>query len=367
MIHVIITLDYEIFGDGLGDVKKHMIEPTNKLLYICDKYGAKLTIMFEIGEYWAFKNAEENNKLDLDYSPSKLMAGQAKNAIERGHDVQLHLHPQWIGANYENGYWNLNLDFWRLPNLPNGLGIKEDFFSITGALYKGKRDLEELLKPINPEYECIAFRAGGWCIQPEKDIIKAMKKVGILADTSVFEGGYVNNRAYYDFRDVVKNYGYWWTKEDNICQRGEKGKNIIEIPIYSLSRPLISNFKWTMLRVMLRISKEDKKSNNQAKQEKSINYKKILKNLFKNYPLKWDFCKLSYKDMYKFLTEAVKKECLSNEKLEIPLVMIGHSKDFFNDKNFEKFLNEVDESISKKFVKFYTFSSVIKNIRSDLQ
>jgi len=45
--------------------------------------------------------------------------------------------------------------------------------------------------------------------------------------------------------------------------------------------------------------------------------------------------------MYEFLTEAVKKECLTNEKLEIPLVMIGHSKDFFNDKNFEKFIKTV--------------------------
>lgn len=138
MISLIITIDYEIFGDGSGDVKKHIISPANQLLDICDKYGAKLTLMFEVAEYWAFKELEERGALNLDYYPSQLMAEQAANAIERGHDVQLHLHPQWLGAKYENGSWVVNFSWPRLSDLPGGLGNKNDKFSILEPYIKAR-------------------------------------------------------------------------------------------------------------------------------------------------------------------------------------------------------------------------------------
>lgn len=366
MINLIITLDYEIFGNGTGGVKKQIIQPTDRLLDICDKWNAKLTIMFEIGEYWAFKKAEKEGKLEgLNYRSAELMEKQAKDAIKRGHDVQLHLHPQWIGAEYINGYWKLNFDFWRLPNLPHGLGSKDDIYSIKGALYKGKTDLEKMLKTIDKNYRCLGFRAGGWCIQPEKNVITAMKDIGIKADTSVFKGGYTSNRTYYDFRNAANNYGYWWTKEDNICQEGDKGKNIIEIPIYTLPRLFISNFKWTRLKGMLKRKKEkslkNKNSNDQAKQDKSIDYKKILKNLFRKYPIKWDFCYLSHRDLYSYLKKIVKNESINSSDMEIPVVMIGHSKSFFNERNFDVFLKKVKRNyINKGIVKFETIQNLVR-------
>lgn len=365
MFKIIITLDYEIFGEGSGDVKKHMIEPTSRLLDICDEYGAKLTIMFEVGEYWAFKSEEEKGEFEeLSYKPSKLMEQQAVDAIKRGHDVQLHLHPQWIGAKY-NGGWKLNHDYWRLANLPNGLGNKDDVFSIRGSLYKGKKDLEKLLKPVNNKYECIAFRAGAWCIQPEKNVIRAMKDVGIKVDTSVFKGGYTNNGEYYDFRNVVNNYGYWWTKEDNICQEGDKGKNIIEIPIYALVQPFILNFKWTKLMWILKTKMiiKNKNFNYYAKQGKNKNLKKNFKILFEKYPIKWDFCKLNHNDLYLYLQKIIINEKNNSYDLGIPVVMIGHSKDFFNERNFDAFLKKVKRNyIDKGIAKFETIQNLVRTL-----
>lgn len=57
-------------------------------------------------------------------------------------DVQLHLHPQWIGATYDKGAWRLNNACWRLADLPGGLGHRDDLASITGALHAGKQSLE---------------------------------------------------------------------------------------------------------------------------------------------------------------------------------------------------------------------------------
>lgn len=49
---LLFTLDYELYGNGSGDVFKHIIEPTDKILGIVEKYNAKLTIFFEVIEYW---------------------------------------------------------------------------------------------------------------------------------------------------------------------------------------------------------------------------------------------------------------------------------------------------------------------------
>ena len=56
-LRFILTADYEVFGNGSGCVKKCMIDPTEKMLSICDDYCAKLTLFVDVCEYWAFKKA----------------------------------------------------------------------------------------------------------------------------------------------------------------------------------------------------------------------------------------------------------------------------------------------------------------------
>ncbi len=83
MIYLILTADYEIFGNGTGDVRCCVINPTNRLLNLCDRYGAKLTLFFEVCEYWAFRQAQTEGKLNhLDYNPAAEMARQAQDAVK---------------------------------------------------------------------------------------------------------------------------------------------------------------------------------------------------------------------------------------------------------------------------------------------
>ena len=35
---LLLTLDYEIFGNGSGDVRQHMVEPTERMARICERY-----------------------------------------------------------------------------------------------------------------------------------------------------------------------------------------------------------------------------------------------------------------------------------------------------------------------------------------
>ena len=81
MVPIILTLDYDICGNGSGDAMRDIVQSTTRLLDLCDKHNAKPTIMFEVGEYLAFVRYDEQLKADLGYSPQEQMQRQATNAV----------------------------------------------------------------------------------------------------------------------------------------------------------------------------------------------------------------------------------------------------------------------------------------------
>lgn len=363
MFNLIISLDYEIFGNGAGDVMRDIIDPTNRILDICNRNDAKLTIMFEVAEYWAFKRYDKYLTERLGYSPSKVMENQAIKAVIQGHDIQLHVHPQWIGAEINNhGLWNLKLDQWGIGYLPNIDQNKEDIFSITGALFQGKKTLEDLLRPINQEYNCTTFRAGGFSAQPAEEVIKAMKNIKLSIDSSVVKGMKITSPVKLDYTNAKDNVGYWWVDPKDFSIEGKNKDTIIECPIYSNMEPYFKNFRKTKyLATLKRVKIEKADPNYRVNPEKfsssDFKAKSIINKLFRKHPMKFDFCKLSTFSMKKFIKNAMIRELKYNKP--IPIVMIGHAKDFWNDKHFDKFLNIVKMD---KNIKFSTFADVGKEI-----
>jgi hypothetical protein len=116
-----------------------------------------------------------------------------------GHDVQLHWHPQWLGAVYSAGRWHLDMDRWALALVEPGLRLE--------MLKRGKTDLETLLRPVRADYACVAFRAGAYCMQPSAGVIEALITAGFRADTSVTKDCVSN--GFFDFRDVPSHVLPW--------------------------------------------------------------------------------------------------------------------------------------------------------------
>src|SRR5260370_37471532 len=103
MFRVIFTLDYELHGNGDGRPLELMVEPTGRLLALFERYGAKLTIMADIAEILKFKEYREHFGRD-DYHYESVTE-QLREAVRRGHDVQLHIHSSYFNARYERGRW----------------------------------------------------------------------------------------------------------------------------------------------------------------------------------------------------------------------------------------------------------------------
>lgn len=347
MIYLVLSLDYEIFGNGAGDVLRDVIQPTNRLLDICDRHDAKVTIMFEVGEYWAFERYDRQLGKDLGYSPCGEIERQAEDAIRRGHDVQLHLHPQWIGAEYERSTWRLRHSFWRLADLSGGLGCEEQLTSIIGALYRGKQTLDDMIKRVKANYQCICFRAGGFYAQPSQDIIRAMKRVGLRVDSSVVKGYRMTAPFKVDYSRVGIDKAAWWTTDTELTEEGTPGENVIELSVSAKMQPYWKSLKWTKLRAALKRWKVERASAGDNDANEAISSVPsgwaVLTNLLKKRASTFDFCKLSCRDMLDRVREVT-------EDRQLPVVAIGHSKDFINDRQFDRFLATLSGSKEVRFV-----------------
>lgn len=357
---LILTLDYEIFGNGVGDVKKDIIEPTRRILAICDAYQFPLTIMFEVAEYWAFLKYDGQLRRDLGYSPSNEMEIQIINAVKAGHDVQLHVHPQWLNARYDQEAWDLGNQSWRLSDVPSNSDACDETKSLPGVLDAGKQTLERILKPVKQDYECVCLRAGGFYAQPSGGIISAMKRAGLVADSSVVPGYHASSPLLVDYRQTPANKGCWWTGPSELTVEGTAGEHVLELPVSSITQRYWKNFKPTKLLATLKRQRRESAAQTRAgrtidEAERSAPaYTTALGKMFAKHVHTFDFCKLSSSDMLKRIDD-----CQTSSIS--PIVAIGHSKDFWNDKHLARVLQYLGERDSP--VRVLTISQIVNRCR----
>lgn len=214
---LILSNDWELFGDGSGDFNELQVRRLQQLLDAAEAWGAKLTVMAEIGQQWAHTawGATETWARDIaDAWESSLI-----DAIGRGHDVQVHLHPQWLGAEHRDGRWRLDLSKIALPSL--------SAHELRRVLQRCRNDLEALLQPIRPNYRAVLFRAGLFCIEPAAQPLAALLETGYQADTSVTKGLFDPRR--YDFRQTPHAVAPWQTSTQSVTESGTGG--LVELPI----------------------------------------------------------------------------------------------------------------------------------------
>src|SRR4051812_16122644 len=112
-IHLALTHDWELRGDGSGDIEAIQFAPLGRLLDLYDQAGARTTFLPDVMQQIRFRELSDRH--------SELRARadtwdeHVREAFHRGHDIQLHLHPQWVNGEYTNGRWRLTGD-WSILN-----------------------------------------------------------------------------------------------------------------------------------------------------------------------------------------------------------------------------------------------------------
>ena len=332
------TLDYEIHGNGDGNPLELMVEPTYRLMNLLEKYNQKLTVMADVAEIRCFKRYAAETGRD-DYHVAEIEK-QLRDAIRRGHEVQLHIHSSYFNAVYNGHSFDQCIEEYNMAALP-----VERIDEMVGECVAY---LENLLKPIKPDYKVWLFRAANWSTMPTENIYKVLVKHGITHDTSVYKGGVQGGNVCYDYRDAYDNLFAYPASLQNINQRDEKGP-LIELPIYTEMRPFW-NFITPMRvfrMVRARFHRHKKNENSRGEEREKMNNKinnddnrKLsLKSFFRLSPLKMDFNQVNSRRL-KRMTKNVMCRAEQAGKDNVDVIMIGHSKTFvpYNEKTLEPFL-----------------------------
>ena len=209
--HLIITVDYELFGNGTGCVDPCLCEPLERMARLVEQYGGRLEIFVEALEFLAME------KEPVFADALAAVKRQLLDMVQRGHRLQVHIHPQWQHAVFSDGRWTFPDATWRTGDVPEA-----DLNQLVNDAVAWIRGIA----PSGPEPW--VFRAGGWCVQPLAQVEPVLRAARIRGESS-FAPGLVNRDAvaWYDFRQCPS--APWWPLNSSV--RAEADSAMIEIPI----------------------------------------------------------------------------------------------------------------------------------------
>ena len=231
MLKVTLTFDYELFfGENFGGADEILFGPTEKLLNILDYYNVKATFFADVLSVYM----HERYGL-TDYCEKFSL--QIKDMISRGHDVQLHIHSNWLKSTYKNETWKFDIESYRIHTF----GFDEnESMSVPNIIKWGKDYLEKTLREIDVNYRCVAYRAGGYSIQPHSKLFRCLLSNDIFIDSSVAIGQKASGVNEYDFSKISKNNSWWVDINEELGMKGSPTSSAIyEIPIYYYQNSLI--------------------------------------------------------------------------------------------------------------------------------
>jgi hypothetical protein len=212
---LLLSLDYELFfGAKTGSVQHCLINPTNALVTVLDKFEAKVSLFVDVGFLIKLKEfSQEFPELIEQYN---LIQTQLLDLSKRGHDLQLHIHPHWQDSYYTKNGWVINTKRYRLHDFS-----EDEIFELV-------KTYKEALEPCTLN-QVFAFRAGGWCIQPFDKLKSALQKNNIWLDSTVYKNGHSDHPSrFIDFK-AMPDKAFWRFSTDPLTE--DHNGFFVEIPI----------------------------------------------------------------------------------------------------------------------------------------
>ena len=231
MLNVAITFDYELFfGENFGSYDDVLFEPSAKLLDLLDRHNTKATFFVDVLSVYMHEKYGLTDYRDRFVS-------QIQDMVRRGHDVQLHIHSNWLKSTYADGKWLFDIPSYRI----HSFGFdKNNETSVQSMIKWGKDFLTKTLTVIKPDYKCIAYRAGGYCIQPHGELFRVLLENGIFVDSSVPLRQSSTGANSYDFTDCEQCVGWWVNPNEKLSTPHHFEENaVFELPIGAVKNSLL--------------------------------------------------------------------------------------------------------------------------------
>lgn len=244
MLYVCISFDYELFmGENRLPEQDVLFTPGEKLGKALKELGVSATFFADVCCPAAYRRFGKTTVADE-------FGRKLVELSTMGHDIQLHIHPHWEKATQVGQKVEFPREAYRIHHWAE---LKPDYSEVQNLIRNGREYLEEMISPVVPDYKCVAFRAGGYCLQPEKQFADVLFREGIRIDSSVCRGlSFDGDGMYYNYRNnpqknnvyIGANYGL----EDNMLT--PVPGCLLEVPVAGYStfpyRPIASKLRKPM-------------------------------------------------------------------------------------------------------------------------
>lgn len=232
-IHLLYSADYELYlGENFLPEEEVLVQPTARLLEVAAGEGIPFTLFADVLCFQRYR------ELGRGAFPAAAEA-QLRRAVAAGQDVQLHLHPHWPVATPGAGGWAFPPAAYALGNLGSDeTGVAR---AVERLAREGRAYLEELLQPVRPDYRCLAFRAGGYALQPrERGVLAGLAAAGLRIDSSFVPGmchSSPNGGVAFDPRLLEAHPNPRLGGELGLAAPDPHGQGVREVPIAAIPRP----------------------------------------------------------------------------------------------------------------------------------
>ncbi len=239
-IKLLLSFDHELSLGGTDCYHTNLFRPTHKILELANKINVPITLFTDILCAKRFREWDREGFF-------KPYDEQIATALKGNHDVQLHIHPHWVDTNFTSGKFipskNYKLSDFSNRQWPN---------NIPGIIGQGTDFLREICSNHKADYLCIAFRAGGYNLAPETELIlSSLYENGIRIESSVTKDFYFKSGvSEVNFRNMPKKANWFISKKGPLDREQDYG--LYEIPIAGRPRGIINNVPFLLKRVLFK-------------------------------------------------------------------------------------------------------------------
>ena len=355
-IYLALTHDWELRGDGSGDIDEIQFAPLQRLLEIYQRAGARTTFMPDVMQQIAFRSLEHEHpelKSLADRWDEHVLA-----ARQSDHDIQLHLHSQWSDARYQGGRWELHGP-WSL--------LSYDAPAARQMIAGGNKYLEDLLRSFDQRYRCVAFRASALALAPSATLLTTLAELGIEIDVSMAAGFHLDNETLQlDYRTCKEGFLPYFPQMDDARQVSKRSEPIVCVPLNHFygSRRAVTRQNLFLARTRLQ-SRETAKPTLRAQLDTQTMgfarvYEKLIEPMLKRKYFVSDTGRLNYELMREMLA-SIRKRAAATGLAKVPVVLTNHPKDIRDWAGLEKFVMDL---AGAEDVEFITLTDLARQLKA---
>jgi hypothetical protein len=366
ILYIALADDWEVRGNGSGHPRVLQFDPMWRLMEIYESNGVRGSFNVELMQQLTYRKYQEK------HPELRAVADEwdaiVQEAYTREHDIQPHLHPQWSNPEYCGELrWKLSGNWSMLEYSESQIR-----FMIGSAI----EYLQNLLRCIDPDYKCVAYRAGAWCAAPSDSLFSILAEFGLELDQSILAGFRIETRHIkLDYTDCEEDFLPFYPLMTDARRISLKAEPIICLPSQSFRLTRRALLARDLAQFVKKLGKTAPKELCARGEDRGIvsddwvnlrhaglagKLKKLLLRYVRPHLWSSDLSQYDFAMMEVMLAN-FRARAKQTRLARVPIVLCNHTKDIFDFSHLERFVKLIANAPD---IKVITLSEMARGFRN---